>query len=48
VTTFIKAFAGSKSINNDAAFGNDVFPTSDGGLHRGRAGRGVTGQRVGR
>ena len=31
VTTFIKAFADSKSVSNDAAFGNDVFPTSDGG-----------------
>jgi hypothetical protein len=31
VTTFIKAFVDSKSKNNDAAFGNDVFPVSGGG-----------------
>jgi hypothetical protein len=31
VTTFIKSFVDSKSKNNDAAFGSDVFPTSDGG-----------------
>jgi hypothetical protein len=47
VTTFIKAFVDSKSKNNDAAFGQDVFATSDGGLHRDRDRRGVPGQRVG-
>jgi hypothetical protein len=31
VTTFIKAFVDSKVKANDAAFGQDVFPTSDGG-----------------
>jgi hypothetical protein len=30
-TTFIKSFVDSKSKNNDAAFGSDALPTSDGG-----------------